>query len=67
MTPVLASRLRLAGKTGYLMLWRQAVLAVELRQRAAEITGQVLPGSYRPGSLAAPPGGDCACDAWRWL
>ena len=41
-----------AGKTGYPMLWRQAALAVELCQRAAEITGQVLPGSYRPGSRA---------------
>lgn len=41
-----------AGKAGYRMLWRQAALAVELCQRAAEITGQVLPGSYRPGSLA---------------
>jgi prevent-host-death family protein len=38
------------GKAGYPMLWRQAALAVELCQRAAEITGQVLPGSYRPGS-----------------
>jgi prevent-host-death family protein len=41
------------GKTGYPMLWRQAALAVELCQRAAEITGQVLPGSYRPGSRAS--------------
>jgi hypothetical protein len=41
-----------AGKTGYPTLWRQAALAVELCQRAAEITGQALPGSYRPGSLA---------------
>lgn len=41
-----------ADKTGYPMLWRQAALAVELCQRAAEITGQVLPGSYRPGSRA---------------
>jgi prevent-host-death family protein len=40
------------GKVGYPMLWRQAALAVELCQRAAEITGQVLPGSYRPGSRA---------------
>jgi hypothetical protein len=40
------------GKTGYPMLWRQSALAVELCQRAAEITGQVLPGSYRPGSRA---------------
>lgn len=41
-----------AGSTGYPMLWRQAALAVELCQRAAEIAGQVLPGSYRPGSRA---------------
>ena len=40
------------GSVGYPMLWRQAALAVELCQRAAEITGQVLPGSYRPGSRA---------------
>jgi prevent-host-death family protein len=40
------------GTTGYPMLWRQAALAVELCQRAAEITGQELPGSYRPGSRA---------------
>jgi prevent-host-death family protein len=39
-----------AGSIGYPMLWRQAALAVELCQRAVEITGQVLPGSYRPGS-----------------
>lgn len=46
------------GSTGYPMLWRQATLAVELCQRAAEIAGQLLPGSYRPGSRAirqAPP------------
>jgi hypothetical protein len=41
-----------AGKAGYPVLWRQAALAVELCQRAAEITGPELPGSYRPGSLA---------------
>lgn len=41
-----------AGSVGYPMLWRQAALAVELCQRAAEMTGQVLPGSYRPGSRA---------------
>ena len=40
------------GSTGYPMLWRQAALAVEMCQRAAEIAGQVLPGSYRPGSRA---------------
>ena len=38
-----------ADKVGYPMLWRHAALAVELCQRAAEITGRVLPGSYRPG------------------
>lgn len=42
-----------AAKVGYPMLWRQAALAVELCQRAAEITEQVLPGSYRPGSRAS--------------
>lgn len=41
-----------AGKAGYPTLWRQASLAVELCQRAAEITGPELPGSYRPGSRA---------------
>lgn len=41
-----------ADKVGYPMLWRQAALAVELCQRAVEITGRVLAGSYRPGSLA---------------
>lgn len=45
-----------AGKIGYPMLWRQAALAVELCQRAVEITGQVLPGSYRPGSRQAASG-----------
>jgi prevent-host-death family protein len=41
-----------ADKAGYPTLWRQAALAVELCQRAAEITGPELPGSYRPGSQA---------------
>ncbi len=41
-----------AGKAGYPTLWQQAALAVELCQRAVEITGRVLPGSYRPGSRA---------------
>jgi len=40
------------GKAGYPTLWQQAALAVELCQRAVEITGRVLPGSYRPGSRA---------------
>jgi prevent-host-death family protein len=42
-----------SGSVGYPMLWRQAALAVELCQRAAEIAGDVLPGSYRPGSRAS--------------
>ena len=42
-----------AGSVGYPMLWRQAALAVELCQRAAEIAGDVLPGSYRLGSRAS--------------
>ncbi len=37
------------GNAGYPMLWRQTALAVELCQRAIEIAGRVLPGSYRPG------------------
>jgi len=42
-----------ADAVGYPMLWRQAALAVELCQRAVEITGRDLPGSYRPGSRAS--------------
>jgi prevent-host-death family protein len=42
-----------ADKVGYPMLWRHAALAVELCERAVEITGRVLPGSYRPGSRAS--------------
>jgi prevent-host-death family protein len=42
-----------ADETGYPMRWRHVALAVELCQRAAEMTGQVLPGSYRPGSRVA--------------
>jgi hypothetical protein len=34
----------------------QAALAVELCQRVAEIAGQELPGSYRPGAWAAGAG-----------
>jgi prevent-host-death family protein len=41
-----------AGKVGYPTLWRHASLAVELCQRAAEMTGKVLPGLFRPGSGA---------------
>lgn len=51
-----AARAAAAGAVGsaeYPMLWRHAALAVELCQRAAEIAGQVLPGSYRPGSRAS--------------
>jgi prevent-host-death family protein len=44
-----------ADKTGYPTLWRNAALAVELCQRAAEISGPALPGSYRPGSRAWRP------------
>lgn len=39
-----------AEETGFPMLWRHVSLAVELCQRAVEMTGRVLPGSYRPGS-----------------
>jgi prevent-host-death family protein len=35
---------------GYPTRWRHAALAVEMCQRAAEIAGGPLPGSYRPGS-----------------
>jgi hypothetical protein len=52
-----------ASKVGYPMLWRQAALAVELCQRAAELAGPALPGSYRPASqvrTALPP------TAGRW-
>jgi hypothetical protein len=38
------------GSVRYPMLWRQAACAVELCQRAAEMAGEELPGSYRPGS-----------------
>jgi hypothetical protein len=48
-----------ADETGYPTRWRHVALAVELCQRAAEMTGQVLPGSYRPGSrVATPPAAD---------
>jgi prevent-host-death family protein len=39
-----------ADKVGYPALSRHAALAVELCQRAVEMSGRVLPGSYRPGS-----------------
>lgn len=42
--------IRAPGEAGYPTRWRHAALAVELCQRAAEMTGQILPGSYRPGS-----------------
>jgi len=35
---------------GYPARWRNASLAVELCQRAAEMAGPELPGSFRPGS-----------------
>ena len=44
-----------AGIVGYPMLWRQAALAVELCQRAAEMAGEVLPGSLP----ARQPGQHC--------
>jgi prevent-host-death family protein len=53
------------GSTGYPMLWRQAALAVELCQRAAEITGEELPGSYRPGSRAGKVPGNRTAGARR--
>jgi hypothetical protein len=43
----------MAGKVGYPALCRNTALAVELCQRAVEMTGRVLPGSYRPGSRAS--------------
>ncbi len=42
-----------ADKVGYPMLMRHVALAVELCERAVEMTGRVLPGSYRPGSRAS--------------
>jgi hypothetical protein len=42
----------MAGKVEYPALCRNTALAVELCQRAVEMTGRVLPGSYRPGSRA---------------
>ena len=41
------------GEVGYPALCRHAALAVELCQRAVEMTGRILPGSYRPGSRAS--------------
>jgi prevent-host-death family protein len=40
------------GDVGYPTRWQHTTLAVELCQRAAEIAGGPLPGSYRPGSRA---------------
>jgi hypothetical protein len=48
-----AVAVKAADKVGYPMLWRHVALAVELCERAAEMTGRVLPGSYRPGSRAS--------------
>jgi len=41
-----------ARDVGYPTRWQHTALAVELCQRAAEIAGDELPGSYRPGSRA---------------
>ena len=43
----------MAGKVGYPALCRNVALSVELCQRAVEMTGKELPGSYRPGSRAS--------------
>ena len=48
-----ALAVKAAYKVGYPMLWRHVALAVELCERAVEMTGRVLPGSYRPGSRAS--------------
>jgi hypothetical protein len=42
-----------ADRVEYPALCRNAAIAVELCQRAVEMTGRVLPGSYRPGSRAS--------------
>jgi len=43
----------MARKVGYPALCHNVALAVELCQRAVEMTGVVMPGSYRPGSRAS--------------
>ena len=43
----------MADRVEYPALCRNAAIAVELCQRAVEMTGRVLPGSYRPGSRAS--------------
>lgn len=43
----------MADKVGYPALVRHDALAIELCQMAVELTGQVLPGGYRPGSRAS--------------
>ena len=53
LTAARAVAINAADEVGFPMLWRQAALAVELCQRAAEMAGPVLPGSYRPGSRAS--------------
>ena len=43
----------MARKVEYPALCRNVALSIELCQRAVEMTGRVLPGSYRPGSRAS--------------
>ncbi len=43
----------MARKVGYPALCHNVALSVELCQRAVEMTGVVMPGSYRPGSRAS--------------
>lgn len=43
----------LADKVEYPALCRNTAISMELCQRAVEMTGRVLPGSYRPGSQAS--------------
>lgn len=43
----------MASKIGYPALCRNVAISVELCQRAVEMTGVVMPGSYRPGSRAS--------------
>lgn len=56
--------IRSRDDVGYPMRWQQVMMAVELCQRAVEISGQVLPGSYRPGSQNREAGQQpCSCSA----
>jgi len=50
----------LADKVRYPALTRHNALAIELCQMAVELTGQVLPGGYRPGSRASKVRGHSA-------